>query len=91
MGNGFAPTNFQMPSMSSHMENFFALYVQRIHCVVHDQVYVVTLESVPFPKLLTMQKKFNCEINMVIWLQFIGVLGKNLIFMSMNNCFEKSF
>jgi hypothetical protein len=53
VGNGFAPTNFQMPSVSSHIENSFALYVQRIHCVAHDQIYVVTLESVPSPKLST--------------------------------------
>jgi len=80
----------QMLSMSSHIENSFALYVQKIHCVAHDQIYVVTLELVPFPKLLTNAKKSKGEINMLIWSQFVGVLSKSFIFMSVNNHFEKS-
>jgi len=80
----------QTPSMSSHIDNSFALYAQRIHCEAHDQIYVVTLESVPSPKLLTNSKKSNGEINMVIWPQFVGILNKNFIFMSLNNHSKKS-
>jgi hypothetical protein len=49
----------QTPSMFSHIENSFALYVQKIHCAAHDQIYVVTLELVPSPKLLTNAKKIQ--------------------------------
>ncbi len=49
----------QTPSMSSHIDNSFALYVQSIHCVAHDQIYVVTFESILFPKLLTNAKKIQ--------------------------------
>jgi hypothetical protein len=55
----------QMPSMSSHIENSFALYVQIIHCVAHDQIYVVTLEvKVGFCKMYYMwiPKGFNFQI-----------------------------
>jgi hypothetical protein len=55
----------QTSSMSSHIENSFALYVQRIHCVAHDQIYVETLEAkVGFCKMYYMwiPKGFNFQI-----------------------------